>query len=543
MDETTATTETLKQDETIVSESIAENKSVTPDIIPKSVIFENGTRIIRMNEEPTEMATIHIEAMSAVYFAEHGAPATIAENTAIRKPVNSQIGFDEIYFADDVKGSCIEKREPNGKVYFIEMDPVELLEMEQKEIVENLNESIQWKNKDENIVNEILERVLSQTDTIDELAEIPQITLLNKFDPKIEIEQDAEDDVDEFEKEKEVKAIIHSTNESIDSEYNENKEEMVKLDKQLVQEIKSPSVESSLVDKVQIANKENPFFSIGVYKSPADETKVIESDGRRKEFKEHLKRLIAQSQNPNDTMVRSIGRAASRTNKIDELIDRRPSLKSFKSTPKNMTLAYATDTERQQLQIYKKNSTENGVKENANIPVAPQFDHKLYNSVGVRIRNHPATAMSIENEFEKSFQNAGALHRTKKSGNLSELFQQEQESATAVSIKEQLERILGRGRPEQLPYANAITSETSDVKSDAPEIAINHRKIESRRESELEDGINFLRPIKPYDTVRKQKQLFSDVLKAIKPDVRTSLHRTSSTASSDIQSIENRQLK
>lgn len=479
MEEINGSVETLKPYDEDASQ--LNRRSTTPDVIPK--LAGMGRQTVETMECPVAArAMMQAEAVNSAYLIEEEAvansPAIRVGNPLTRKSNESQCyGFDDIEFADDVKMTCIEKREPNGKVYFIATD---MTSSQTSAAASADRDSSTDSGGEEVIIQEMVEKVLFQSNRGD--ANIEIVAMDRKISPPRSDHDDVSDDGSEVEDaEIETRAIIHTI---IDAE---------------------AAVEPA-PEQPTITTDKKPFYSFGVYQSPAHsrmERSTPDSIGHSKEFKERLTRLLGQY---SDDSVKST-----------PSVERKRSI----SIPADINVVSLSENGRPSLKLLVTEGSSGG------IPAAPKFDPFMFNTVGRRMKlqhnqiQAPATAMSIENEFVKSLDRmapSSPIHRTKKSNDLMSLFKHETEDnaeteeASVASIKERLNEIYGRGRPPIEPFV---------------EDSVNYESG-SRRESE--EGIQLRRPMKPYDTVHKQKQLFSDVLKSINPDVRNSLHRTESFA-------------
>lgn len=489
MEDITGSVETLKPFDDEPSEF--NRRSITPDVIPK--MMDVGRQTTESVEHPVAArATMQAEALNSAYMVEEGALATLPAFKVENQSTRQCNGFDDIEFADDVKICCIEKREPNGKVYFIEMD------LTTTQSPQTTSSASSDSFGEDVIIREMVDKVLLQSERDDHEHRIVAVDR-KATPPRSDDGAVSEDDSEVEDAEIETRAIVHTIND--------------------VKDVDMPTVKVPVKPEVEVADQpvsvttdKKPFFTFGVYRTPSSsqiENSPSNSVGRSKEFKDRLTRLLGQfSEEPAKTpssleRKRSIS-ISDNINKASMAEVRRPSLKRLVADGGS----------------------------NDGIPAAPKFDQLMYNTVGRRMRTQPnqfqvpATAMSIENEFAKSFDrlktSSSHMHRSKKSDDLMKLFDLEteasEEAASVSSIRDRLNEIYSRGRP---PIAT-FTEETA-----------NSEPTDSRRNSE--EGIQLRKPVKPYDTVHKQKQLFSDVLKSINPEVRNSLHRTESIASADVK--------
>lgn len=481
MEEMTASVETIKP----LDDDPIETNRCPPDVIPK--VANIGRQTVESNEFPVAArATMQAEAVNSSYMIEEEA---VSNSPAIKVENHFSIGFDDIELADDVKMCCIEKREPNGKVYFIEID---LNESPPNQTNATATIDCERKNNsfgDDVIIQEMVDKVLFKSDRGDQLHES---TAVDRKVLPARTENDAvsEDETEIEDAEIETRAIVHT-----------------------IIDLKEVELAAAADTEPMPMTGTKPFFTFGAYESPSNrcmEQSTSGSIGHSKDFKDRLARLL--------------GQFGEEPTKSTTPIERKRSI----SVPDHINTTSMTAGRRPSLKLLVADGSKN------DIPAAPKFDQMMYDTIGRRMKiQHnqiqvPATAQSIENEFAKSFNQVASssshLHRTKKSDDLMKLLNHESEAdgveaASVLSIRERLNEIYGRGRPSIAVFAE----EKFNVESN------------SRRESD--EGIQLRKPIKPYDTVHKQKQLFSDVLKSINPEVRNSLHRTESIASADVQAV------
>lgn len=174
------------------------------------------------------------------------------------------------------------------------------------------------------------------------------------------------------------------------------------------------------------------------------------------------------------------------------------------------------------------------------IPIAPQFDPILYNTISAHSRSKPpATAQAIENELrllrpfvEAKLRRAPNTQTLHKSNGSNEVVSND-DHVGMTTIRQRLEQMLGRG-PSSTHNTNQLYTIPVPDYPDAPTEVAEVAEATIRPSDECEI-IPFKKPLRPFDTVHKQKVLFSDVLKSISPEIQTSLHRTDSTTSSRLK--------
>lgn len=387
---------------------------------------------------------------------------------------------------------CVEKKEPNGKVYFIDIDLNESPPLQTNAAAPSDRERNTF--NDDAIIQDMVDKVLFKTDRSDQSLE--SIAVGHKVLPqRSDNDTVSEDESEAEDAEIETRAVVHTI---ID-----------------VKEVEMDAEAAAADTKPMSTTGTKSFFTFGAYESPSVNRtgrSTSGSIGHSKDFKDRLARLLGQfSEEPT---------------KSTTPFERKRSI----SVPDHINTTLSTAGRRPSLKLVVADGSER------DIPAAPKFDQMMYDTIGRRMKMQnsqvqiPATAQSIENEFDKSFTHMASssshLHRTKKSDDLMKLFDQEAnavEAPSVLSIRERLNEIYGRRRP---PIGVFVGENVNDESN-------------SRRDSD--EGIQLRKPIKPYDTVHKQKQLFSDVLKSINPEVRNSLHRTESTASADVQAAKHKE--
>lgn len=435
---------------------------------------------------------------------------TIEVSRALQKSASNK--FNDIELVEDVKNSCVERREPNGTTYFIEIDPSTGHERAENQ----LNEFDDGKS-DADIVDEILGKVLNlydepssptknqendsgrgsastrrYLDDDDDENDDEEIGIENSTENDYVASIKSDESIECEEESIQTRAIVHSTNDLQNS---------------------TISSESSLRSIDRESLKPLPNFSIGVYRSSIQHDEpIFETTGRNKAFKERLERLLG-AQNSNE-----IPHVAA---KSDESLPRRLSLKRTAS---------AMDFENETMSTPPTTTTAATIEFDASsIPVAPKFDADLFNTIGRRLKQQQQQQQHPQQKYEKNFstptnmnvidRSFGRLHRTSSYDNLSKIGSNERRDAaeeapkTVNEIKEKLNDILARGKPVMITITDETTAETDANIVRRPKVNDN---------------------IEPFDTVKKQKQKFTNVLKAINSDVRNSLHRTNSNASADI---------
>lgn len=459
--------------------------------------------------------------------------------------------LNEISSVDDIKHMCVERREPNGTTYFVEVDLVQTTEndMKNEEVLqngENIDESA------EELEKNIVERVLSQTDIEMRPTSEPKLIILA-------VSPEFEDSDSEEEEEKEVRVIVHASNEQ-SSIYEQSDSTsfqssipseslMTPIDSSIPYESTTPfesttptassvpyehSTSFELLTPSQTRtspgvirpvgasenSKQSPNFQIGVYEALPRQKLLYENDKERMAFKMRLENLFGQ----NDETA-SLNRAKSNfSSPITPHSQRLSTLHHSISAPESLLNETITNAPVKVVP--------------SKIPIPPAFNQELYDTVALRNRKAFSSASNVidvngttnDHVPVESVNKKGNLSRTKAHENLAELMAENdappaevvlrEASTSAPNIKQKLEEIFSKGR------TTTQLDESVDLEANR-----NSNNENMRRSKRLE----------PFDTVRKQKMLFSDVLKSIGPDIHSNLHPIHTTAAIDIQQTQRRE--
>lgn len=517
MDETTISSEAIKLESNDKHNGDTNEmlRSVTPDVIPK---FDK-----RSSSDSLEMAAeLNRCGGPAVY--EPTAKMEMVEKQAFRL---SKVKFDEIISVEDVKETCIEMKEPNGNVYFVE----QINHLQQANTEAGGDD-----NKDESIALEMLDSVLkfeekpdggmgglmvvqANADAADDLESLYGLV------GNVKCDRGLNDNLDNRLQGLEPGSSTTSTSNAFSYTTTATND-------RIQSKATEPEPEYATVKRHISTTK--PLFQLHSFEdqAPANEVKDIPlPDQQGHNFKSHLSNLIGlQSEQSTSDNV-------NRAHRNKRSLSANPSLRHSKSVDQYLDAHKASKTSPPS-----PNADASAKSPGSQIPTAPRFDPQLYQTVGHRAGNQmrPATAQSIENEFDKAFKRNLApktfqdvqLRRVPKSGTLnraSTLDVSELDDANRMTtIRERLEKILGQGPP---PVRISWQPSYSIPAPDYPDAPAAGQSTETEIAPDDSEIIHYRKPTRPFDTVHKQKVLFNDVLKAISPDIRTSLHRTDSTAS------------
>lgn len=491
VDETTISSEAIKYEESSPNDVSEILRSVTPDVIPK------------FNKH---VSSDDVENNSDSHQSNSGYRISKVQNV-----------FDEIISADDVKKTCIEMKEPDGKVYFVQ------------QINQTSRSHMASYHKDESIALEILDSVIKSEDRsqYDNKETEFNNRSVDKYDttydeiriPHDPLEHNAYG-VDQTPKK--IDTSEHMTIASdvqviiTDPLYNKTA-----YSSSSTTEPEYATIRRALSSPLPVLKLQ----SFDEIPTPLETKHVLNLEPQRENFKEHLSALISNQRDYG-------GQGASPPSMVTSNINTTmTAVRLTKSTNNLLDLAETTISEvptalSQPLKVV-----------SSEIPVAPRFDPILYNTHNCL--KFPATAQSIENEFEKAFQRSlqrpktfdeVQLKRVPRSETLNKFdddinLGEIDETTRMTTIRDRLEKILCRGPPVRSSFRKSLSEPPPDY-PDAP----------APSNSEINDGDDheirrYRKPVKPFDTVHKQKVLFNDVLKSISPDIRTSLHRTDSSAS------------
>lgn len=521
MDETTTSSEAIKHDDHMLNDASDMLRSVTPDVIPKfdKRSMADDVEIIGETNGNHDKNIFHLNK-------------------------NRNI-FDEIISADDVKETCIEMKESDGKVYF----------------VEQLNHAMKHNdnavNKDECIALEILDNVIKSEDkNQEELHKISELMANGEFDGEIdvmyeEIKRSGNNGKELFG----VTGVNHSDDEN--GKLVPRKSDLYKTNVDTMTDPTlsdlSPTPTTENIEPEYATVKRSGTVLIELHPSDRVEhpstpdTKHLPPVERYStDFRNHLSILIGNQSGSNSPAATSpkadrsmspkrtaSDRVSKSTDDLSDFIQSNPTKASVSTVSLNSPINKST----------------------GEIPTPPRFDPILYNTISNRTNSYnrlkfPATAQSIENEFDKAFQrklqapktfDEVQLKRVPKTESLNKADDDdllETDNATRMkTIRERLEKLLGRGPP--IENSIHITHSQSEPLPDYPDApasnADDHSMTKATTYDQNDEIIRYRKPVKPFDTVHKQKVLFNDVLKSISPDIRTSLHRTDSSASTSTE--------
>lgn len=251
--------------------------------------------------------------------------------------------------------------------------------------------------------------------------------------------------------------------------------------------------------------KRLPNFQMGIYEAIPKQKLLYEKDKERLAFKMRLENLFNQ-----DDEKATRKHPKPNFNSPMAMHSQRMFLNHSKSAPESLIIPNDD--------VEPTISDVNTAITPSQIPIAPVFNKQLYDTIGRRNRkvfSSVSDVIDIDSTINDHVAlNKGNLSRTRAHENLTELDADDNvadaEDVQPKSIKQKLEQILSKGR--------------ATTQADQLDFQRNNN-----------GNIRRHKPHEPFDTVRRQKMLFSDVLKSIGPDIHTNLHQTHGIAADDIK--------
>lgn len=431
----------------------------------------------------------------------------VVEQKPHHKSYLDQAKLDEISSVDDVKDTCIERREPNGTVYFVEVDKFQNESPEPNESshqnahvnqtnqMNDLNDALNGLNDD--LERNIVERVVNQSE-IEFQPESKPIINQEPISPSI-VDSESEEEL-------EVRAIVHAPNGHSSP-----------FDTPPTTPVIMRPIDCS--EQRETQTLASPNFQIGVYEAIPKQKLLFENDKNRLAFKTRLENLFGR----NDGTV-TLGRTVQVKSHFNSPIAIHSKRMSFDtrlnhsiSAPESLDIPVdETTTSKDPFTSINMTPTE--------IPAAPVFNQQLYDTIGRRKRKEfssSSNVIDINSPISNGYGHKtpeptrkGNLSRTKAHENLAVLDNDGNDSddncpTSPANIRQRLEHIFSRGQTTQV--------------TNVAELDINQN-----------ENIRHSKRREPFDTVRMQKMRFSTVLQSIGPDIHANLHPTQTTAAIDI---------
>lgn len=575
---------------------------------------EDTSEIIEMQsiQSTTDTKTaVPIEALNSVHF-----------HTEKRKRSSDSAKFDEIASAEEIRDVCVERREPNGTIYFVEVDKVKshdnlsigdkkplvngyfaeqaeheralyqndanLLQRNESQLDIPLSISIpvvdyntdegEQAEEEENEIKAIvhasnefehkIEQDTSLKISVEEVMDVnvdkhqesetnisPEINEAEVIEEilMIAVEKASERKLETTSNDKEEKAIENDLNKSQENVFvgnslivngNENENETEnKTEKETGTTVTNvspvPITKDDLVitsendDEKSDTNGNSNKITVEVsalsdIRKPFVNQQFIFNDSGKAAFKERLERLLSQ---PGEAQSLRISQSSPTSN-------RQLPLSLVNSAPESMTIVEAPPTPLNSPAV----DISNNANDNNSIPPPPIFNQLLYDTIGrhTKYRRQAKSVIEVNQNDDKAgaerLQTRLSLHATNESPsemnlkrsdeieNLSTLVDSQEsvvDNSSLPSMKSIRHRLEELFKQPSLPQPNGIIQIDENNNLDG------EKRVSVQRK----------KPIEPFDTVRKQKLIFSNVLKSIEADIFTNLHHTNSKASADIENL------
>lgn len=539
--------------ETIALSNLSSSSIQTEDATaynqkPSVSHLSNGTNSNHIKPEPIETESVEfvLDELKSPIHELNISPQFVATKVIQKQNVIDHSKLDEITSVDDIKDKCIECREPNGTTYFVEVDLL-------PNPVENVRYKAESLENDEKFERNMHESVLSQSKS----------QMVESQSAILPVPSEFEDS--ESEDEKEVRAIVHVSSE-YSSQMENSSESSIEIDPKSRHDVKhngvneehveqidvneqhvkqndvnelgcstpvadytpsvtptemrsdplTPPTHTSVIKSIENHSRLAPNFQIGMYEAVPKQKLLYENDENRLAFKMRLENLFGQ----NDDAVAS----KSHFNTLSPRIPRITSLNHSVSAPDSLVIDDGVDDDGDNEKVI-----------SSKIPIPPAFNQELYNTIGHRNRKVFSSVSDVidmngntTNDHVHIDDKKTNLSRTKAHENLVELdaHTNDGDDTSTHTIKRRLEEIFSKGRTVQQPVQKP--NEVFDS-------SVNNNESYQRYST---------KQIGPFDTVRKQKMLFSDVLKSIAamhPDTLGNLHpNQNATDANDIQETQRR---
>lgn len=483
-----------------------------------------------------------------------------------------QSKLNDISSVDDVRHTIIECREPNGTTYFIEAD--QCIVAESRATITNassldsmagngdggdtanaLHQSYELSELEKiQLEKNIMDRVLNQTD----IEPDPVVSHTTSATASVAIvaaaatnDDPASDDSATEDEEREVRAIVHASNSRFNSP--------------IFTPPPTPSTPPSslpLTPHTQFQPFEKraqtlrmPNFQIGAYEEMPTHKLLYENDQSRRAFKLRLERLFSQTdeiRSPTKTANVQCVSSAVVTKHSQRLLPSITKLNHSMSAPESLVVPI-DDRRPPELEVKQtemlRTTTTTANHTVAEIPSAPAFNQRLYDTMGRRYRkvfSSTGDVVDIDDNESKIPTSKSAPHTLQKS------------VLQRAKAHENLTQLDGAG--DGIMKTNKIDAEHNgngdddDADADDGYAPTNIASIRHKLESIFSKGHNIQADVydldhnqnenvrrnkrhELFDTVRMQKMRFSNVLKAIESissEMHANLHSTNTTAGNNI---------
>lgn len=525
---------------------------------------------------PTESVLEHrednfhkLQALEAVPLAAVAVYSTHSDNFDPQKTrtPSPNSSLDDIVLASEIMDTLSERKEPNGKIYFVNelrQDNTapgmpDLLfttaeEKEEKSAIDLLDDVI--KNEDVELETSTVavihhkvdddedqsEKVdlVEQSEIADNMSEVIEVTKKDSPSEILEVLQEQitlSDNLKNMDELKVVEAVPAPVS-------NPNVEQLVKSNANLTDsdkefDEKSNESDTHTIPYIPPADYDTPKTSPIQTSEEAELTaqtimpSVTNDDGVNSvQFKERLTMLLGQNR-----FLETPKRQKSKLNNANIKTESDINQQIMAEIRSRSMLRQRSETPRSLLSITPAPQADIPTNyEDITPPPPPVFDPVLYHALGRSKSIVVASKITDETDEDSdaSSVTANAIKSTEqfRRANIDPHNDEENRASRMSAIRGKLENILRRGPP--ILYGRPKTmSEFQDVTviPKSPQTPITENKG-SEATVDDQEVMHYKEPKKPFDTVHKQKLLFNDVLKSISPEVRPGLVRsTSSTAS------------
>lgn len=516
------------------------------------------------NDSPRESIEMEVIVKSAS--EEKSKTMTVAEYKPPFRGYNlDHSKLNEIASVEDVRHTIIERREPNGTTYFVEVDAIVVSETHATTVNGSLDSSDDTTSTAANQLDQsyelsesekielernIMERVLNQTDieplpptivsvtpnaAAAEAAAVVAITVTDDY---------ASDD-SSMEEGREVRAIVHASNSRFNSPM---------YTPPPTPSTPPPSLKHKAhpFEKQPPSPQQTPNFRIGTYESTPTHKLLYENDQSRRAFKSRLEHLFSQSEETRS--LKSAQNLSPVSRYSQRLLPFNAKLNHSMSAPESLVDSSVDELDELNHESLPSTATTTAMhkeKEAAvngtspsEIPLPPVFNQQLYDTIGRRNRKAFASTgdvIDIDGNDTKSKSAPNTLQKF---------------SLPRVTVHENLTRLNSRAdvRGENAAADNVDGDDDDESEDEIPNMAAIRQKLEQIfskgrtiqadvDDLELNQNENVRRSKRRelFDTVRMQKMRFSSVLKSIEsigPDVHANLHPTHTPAAEDIKQQE-----
>lgn len=532
----------INDNETVYSTTVSTERSIFAKEMKENDVSMDDETLVVVAKYQTSLSENddEIEKCTAIVLADGDRQRSLEniEHTVQQKAQTPSptASLDDIFLCSDIENSLTEKREPNGKTYFIDGNTTK----------SDVDEQTMIDDMDQNRAIALLDDVLnteesaekSRKSSMDDGKKSAVIAVIHL--PSSGDESENEDDNKESNEAKtqideQVEQHKYNTNKSVSVSLNSEANNYMDTEQnrkstggeiiEAINHMETENVEDRPSDEIThpgIANKErveqddndNGIQTIDI----PEMANQIDENTSSLTFKDRLAMLLGQQ----SQTIRKFNETISVDAKSPK-----SGMTHAKSEPDIMKLVFDDIRARQvDIDVDKENEDSGGsmtlpraqhsanAGETAAIPPAPKFDPIVYKTIGSKVnpRKSPIRP-TLSNAMSLDRAAVGVQQKSKV--NAPETDDVHDEKDRMVTIRNKLENILKRGPPNR--YSRPPSVPPSPIPMEAtPPLERN------------EEVFSFKEANKPYDTVHKQKLLFDDVLKSMNSESRPSLIRATS---------------